>query len=291
MFSQAAANGGAIRGICVPGGGKFSRSDIEELTQFVAGYGAKGLAWMKVTEQGFESNIVKFFSADELAVVRQRLAAQPGDLVLFLADTSAIVAAGLGALRLKVGKTLNLIDAKALNFLWVVDFPLFEWDAEEKRWNAVHHPFTAPKTNDSALLRDKAQAGGLCARAYDVVLNGTELGGGSIRIHTKEMQDALFAALGISPEDAQLKFGFLLEALSYGAPPHGGVALGFDRLCALMLGEESIREVIAFPKTQKAACPLSGAPSRVGDKQLRELYLKHTMVKKDTAPVAPETQK
>jgi len=274
VFSQAASKGGVIRGLCVKGGEQFSRSKIDEMTKFVANYGARGLAWMKVTAKGPESNIVKFFSAGELAAMQKKMGASAGDILLFLADDASVVAQGLGALRLSLAKELNMIPKDAYNFLWVVGFPMFEWDKDEKRWNAMHHPFTAPKVEDQAMLGDDKAMGNIRARAYDVVLNGVELGGGSIRIHTQAVQEKIFKALRISDEDAQEKFGYLLEALTFGAPPHGGIALGFDRLCALLLGEESIREVIAFPKTQKGTCPLSRAPGIASEKQLRELGIK-----------------
>jgi aspartyl-tRNA synthetase len=277
VFNDVIAKGGVVRGLCVSGGAAMSRSSIDELTKFVGEYGARGLAWMKVTENGPESNIVKFFSKEELDAVVAALAAKPGDLLLFLADTEKVVAQGLGALRLKLARDMNLIDKTKFNFLWVVDFPLLEWDKEEKRWSAMHHPFTAPKDEDLPLLdlelADK-RIGATRARAYDVVLNGTELGGGSIRIHREQVQEKIFRVLNFTKEDAREKFGFLLDALTYGAPPHAGIALGFDRLCALMLGEESIRDVIAFPKTQKAADLMSGAPDRVSERQLRELGIK-----------------
>jgi len=286
VFKDAVAGGGVVRGICVTGGAALSRSTIDELTKFVGEYGARGLAWMKVTGLGPESNIVKFFSKEDLEAIVARLAAKPGDLLLFLADTEKIVAQGLGALRLKLGKDLKLIDTTRFNFLWVVDFPLLEWDKEEKRWSAMHHPFTSPKEEDLPLMDlepgDK-RMGAIRARAYDIVLNGTELGGGSVRIHREEVQEKMFRLLGISKDDAREKFGFLLDALTYGAPPHGGIALGFDRLCALLLGEESIREVIAFPKTQKASDLMSGAPGTVSEKQLRELGIKIS-VKPQTPP-------
>jgi aspartyl-tRNA synthetase len=274
VFGDAAKKGGAIRGLCVKGGEQFSRSKIDEMTKFVANYGARGLAWMKVTPQGPESNIVKFFSADELAAMQKKMGAAAGDILLFLADDVSVVAQGLGALRLNLAKELNLIPKDVYNFLWVVDFPMFEWDSEEKRWNAMHHPFTAPKVEDQYMLGDDKTMGNIRARAYDVVLNGVELGGGSIRIHTQAIQEKIFQALHILDEEAREKFGYLLDALTFGAPPHGGIALGFDRLCALLLGEESIREVIAFPKTQKGTCPLSMAPGLASEKQLRELGIK-----------------
>jgi len=274
VFAQAISGGGVVRGICVPGGEKFSRSEIDGLTSFVAAYGARGLAWMKVTANGPESNIVKFFSAGELEGIQGKLGAKAGDLLLFLADTPAVVAQGLGALRLKLAKEINLIAEGAFNFLWVVDFPLLEWDKEEKRWSAMHHPFTSPRQEDIPLLDKPEDAGAVRARAYDIVLNGVEIGGGSIRIHREELQEKMFSLLKISSRDARERFGFLLEALTYGAPPHGGLALGLDRLCALILGEESIRDVIAFPKTQKAACLMTGAPGAVNPRQLKELEIK-----------------
>ncbi len=273
VFSGAVAKGGAVRGLCIPSGAKFSRSEIDGLTKFVSEYGAKGLAWMKVTSGGAESNIVKFFKPEEITTIINKFNAKEGDLLVFLADEEETVAQGLGALRLKMGKELGLIDKNKYNFLWVVDFPLFAWDKDEKRWSAIHHPFTSVKEEDKDKLTFE-DAGKAKARAYDVVLNGVELGGGSIRIHKPEMQAKVFELLNISQESAKEKFGFLLDALTYGAPPHGGLAIGFDRLCALLVGEESIREVIAFPKTQKAICPMSNAPSPVAEKQLKELGIK-----------------
>ena len=273
VFKNVIAKGNVVRGLCITGGAKFSRSEIDGLTKFVGEFGAKGLAWMKITSNGAESNIVKFFTKEEIDTIINKLEAKDGDLVVFLADEPEIVAQGLGALRIKMGKELGLIDKNKFNFLWVVDFPLFAWDKEEKRWVANHHPFTAVKDEDVDKLTQE-QAGKAKARAYDVILNGVELGGGSIRIHKSDMQAKVFNLLNITEESAKEKFGFLLDALTYGAPPHGGLAIGFDRLCALLVGEESIREVIAFPKTQKAICPLSNAPAEVAEKQLRELGIK-----------------
>lgn len=273
VFKNVIAKGNVVRGLCITGGAKFSRSEIDGLTKFVGEFGAKGLAWMKITANGAESNIVKFFRKEEIDTIISKLEAKDGDLVVFLADEPEIVAQGLGALRIKMGKELNLIDKNKFNFLWVVDFPLFAWDKEERRWVANHHPFTAVKDEDVDKLTQE-KAGFAKARAYDVILNGVELGGGSIRIHKSDMQSKVFNLLNITEEAAKEKFGFLLDALTYGAPPHGGLAIGFDRLCALLVGEESIREVIAFPKTQKAICPLSNAPAEVSEKQLRELGIK-----------------
>lgn len=273
VFNGVISKGGVVRGLCISGGAKFSRSEIDGLTKFVSEYGAKGLAWIKVTSNGAESNIVKFFTPEEITMIINKFNAKEGDLLVFLADEAGVVAQGLGALRLKMAKELGIIDKNKYNFLWVVDFPLFAWDNDEKRWAAIHHPFTSVKEEDKDKLTFE-DAGKAKARAYDVVLNGVELGGGSIRIHKSEIQSKVFDLLNISQESAKEKFGFLLDALTYGAPPHGGLAIGFDRLCALLVGEDSIREVIAFPKTQKAICPMSNAPSQVTDKQLKELGIK-----------------
>ncbi|MDR2351281.1 MAG: aspartate--tRNA ligase [Endomicrobium sp.] len=268
IFSSVISNGGIVRGLCIPKGASFSRLEIDGLTKFVNKYGAKGLAWMKITESCAESNIVKYFKDEEIKIIISKVGARSGDLIVFLADEEKIVAHGLGALRLEMGKQLGLIDKSKFNFLWVVDFPLMEWDKEEQRWQALHHPFTSPKDEVSL---NKENAGTAKAKAYDVILNGIELGGGSIRIHRSDVQKRIFNILNISDESAKERFGFLLDALTYGAPPHGGLALGFDRICALMAGEDSIREVIAFPKTQKALDPLSNSPAPVSEKQLKEL--------------------
>jgi aspartyl-tRNA synthetase len=271
VFANVIKKGNIVRGLCIPSGAKFSRAVIDDLTKFVAEFGAKGLAWMKVNGSNLESNIVKYFKPEELKAIVDKLEAKDGDLIVFLADEEKVVSAGLGALRLKMGKELGLIDEAKFNFLWVVDFPLFEWSNQDNRWVSLHHPFTAPC---DAQKLDSGDIKNIKARAYDVVLNGVELGGGSIRIHQTNVQSKVFELLNIDAQQAQEKFGFLLEALSFGAPPHGGIALGFDRICALFCGEESIREVIAFPKTQRAVCPMSLAPSPVGDKQLKELGLR-----------------
>jgi aspartyl-tRNA synthetase len=274
VFSSAISKGGTVRGLCIPKGASFSRSEIDGLAKFVGEYGAKGLAWMKITDTGADSNIVKYFKENEIKAVISKLNAISGDLIVFLADEEKIAAQGLGALRLRIGREFGLIDKNKFNFLWIVDFPLMEWDKEEQRWQALHHPFTSPEDTDSLT---KENAGRAKARAYDVVLNGIELGGGSIRIHRSDVQKKIFDILNISDESAKEKFGFLLEALTYGAPPHGGIALGFDRLCALIAGEDSIREVIAFPKTQKGVDPLSNAPAPANDKQLKELGIRITV--------------
>ncbi|MDR1418566.1 MAG: aspartate--tRNA ligase [Endomicrobium sp.] len=276
VFASAIEKGGVVRGLCIPEGAKFSRSEIDALTKFVGEYGAKGLAWMKIVGSSAESNIVKYFKDEEIKTITSKLDAKDGDLIAFLADEEKIVTQGLGALRLKSGKELGLIDKNKFNFLWIVDFPLMEWSKEEQRWQALHHPFTAPKNPDAI---NKENAGSQKAKAYDIILNGVELGGGSIRIHKSDIQKKIFDILDISDDSAKDKFGFLLDALTYGAPPHGGIALGFDRICALFAGEDSIREVIAFPKTQKTLDPLSNAPSQVSDKQLQELGIKVVSVR------------
>ena len=267
---------GRVAALRAPGGGKLSRKEIDDYTAFVARYGAKGLAYIKVNDhakgrEGLQSPILKFLSDAAVSGILQRTGAQSGDLVFFGADTATVVNDALGALRLKVGQDLKLVEA-GWRLLWIVDFPMFEWDAEEKRWAAMHHPFTAPRNDDPAAL--KADPGKAVAKAYDMVLNGTELGGGSVRIHRQEMQSAVFELLGIGAEEARAKFGFLLDALKFGCPPHGGIAFGLDRLTMLMAGADSIRDVIAFPKTQTAADPLTDAPTEVSEQQLRELHIR-----------------
>ena len=273
VFAGALAKGGQVKGIRVPDCADFSRRELDELTESAKTYGARGLAWIKVRADGqFSSPIEKFFRAEELAGIREILKARPGDLLLFVADKPAVVARTLGELRNRLGKRLNLIDEEKLNLLWIVDFPLLEYSEQEKRWQACHHPFTAPRESELRILAENPQKAR--ARAYDLVLNGEEIGGGSIRIHQKAVQEKMFELLGISREQAQAKFGFLLEALEYGAPPHGGIALGLDRLLMILGGTDSIREVIAFPKTQKGACLLTASPAAVDKKQLEELHLR-----------------
>jgi aspartyl-tRNA synthetase len=252
------------------------RSQIDDCTAYVARYGAKGLAYIKVNErakgrEGLQSPIIKFLDDAALAGILERVGAADGDLVFFGADTASIVNDALGALRLRLGQDLKIV-ASGWRPLWVVDFPMFEYDAEAKRWVAMHHPFTAPQDDDAAALRAAPVAA--TARAYDMVLNGSEIGGGSVRIHRQEMQSTVFELLGIEAAEAQKKFGFLLDALKFGAPPHGGIAFGLDRLAMLMAGADSIREVIAFPKTQTAADPLTDAPTEVSEAQLRELHVR-----------------
>ena len=267
---------GRVAALRVAGGSALPRSQIDEYTAFVARYGARGLAYIKVNERakgraGLQSPIVKFLDEQAVAGILERTGAMDGDLVFFGADRAKVVNDALGALRLKVGQDLKLV-AAGWQPLWVVDFPMFEYDEEAKRWVAMHHPFTSPKNPDAAALT--ADPGGALAQAYDLVLNGSEIGGGSVRICRQELQSAVFELLGIGAEEARSKFGFLLDALRFGAPPHGGIAFGLDRLAMLMAGAESIRDVIAFPKTQTAACPLTEAPAEVSEQQLRELHIR-----------------
>jgi aspartyl-tRNA synthetase len=267
---------GRVAALRVPGGGTLPRSAIDECTAYVARYGAKGLAYIKVNErargrEGLQSPIIKFLSDAALAGILERTQAADNDLVFFGADRASVVNDALGALRLKLGHDLKMVES-GWRPLWVFDFPMFEWDAEAKRWVAMHHPFTSPKDPDPAALR--AAPAAALAKAYDMVLNGSEIGGGSVRIHRQEMQSTVFELLGIDAQEAQKKFGFLLDALKFGAPPHGGIAFGLDRLAMLMAGTDSIREVIAFPKTQTAADPLTDAPTEVSEAQLRELHIR-----------------
>ena len=261
----------------MPGGARLSRKDIDAYSDYVAIFGAKGLAHIKVNawpdkgREGLQSPIVKFLPDEALAEIMARTGAKDGDLVFFGADRAEVVNESLGALRVKLGHDLGLLEGH-WRPLWVVDFPMFEWDANGQRWSALHHPFTSPK--EDHLDRLDGDPGNCLSRAYDMVLNGTEIGGGSIRIHREEVQRKVFNLLSISEQEAEEKFGFLLRALKYGAPPHGGIAFGLDRLVMLMTGSPSIRDVIAFPKTQTAGCPLTSAPSEVDPRQLNELALR-----------------
>lgn len=282
VFADAVKNGGMVKAINAKGCATFSRKDLDNLTDFVKIYGAKGLAWVKVTEDGWQSPIGKFFTPEELEQINQAMDAEVGDLLMFVADTTATTNEALGRLRGHLGQKLGLADKDNYQFVWITDFPLLEWDGETRRHMAVHHPFTAPRDEDMELLdTDPAKA---CAKAYDLVLNGSEIGGGSIRIHDQQIQSKMFELLGIGAEEAREKFGFLLDALEYGAPPHGGLAFGLDRLVMILTGSDSIRDVIAFPKTQKATCLLSGAPSKVEEKQLQELSIRLRIKKKEVAP-------
>ncbi|MGP6139715.1 aspartate--tRNA ligase [Jeotgalibaca sp. A127] len=275
VFKQALANGGQVKGLNLKGkADNYSRKDMDGLTDYIKQYGAKGLAWVKVTEEGLNGAVAKFFADDSDALIAAMDAA-PGDLLMFVADKNEIVAQSLGELRLKFGREFDMIDQSKLDFLWVVDWPLLEYDEDEKRYVALHHPFTRPKEEDVTLMAEHPEQ--VRAQAYDIVLNGYEIGGGSLRINTREMQEKMFSVLGFTPEEAEEQFGFLLGAFDYGFPPHGGLALGLDRLVMILAGENNIREVIAFPKNGKAFDPMTHAPSEVSDQQLNELSLRLTV--------------
>ncbi len=291
FYGVANSENGRVAALRVPGGGAFTRGEIDEYTKFVGIYGAKGLAYIKVNdvtqlnETGLQSPIVKNIHETALKAIIERTGAQNGDIIFFGADKEKIVNDAIGALRSKIGHEKNHVTGDRWKPLWVVDFPMFEYDEEGKHWNACHHPFTAPKDEHLALL--ETDPGKCLAKAYDLALNGWELGGGSVRIHKEAVQSQVFRALNIGAEEAQLKFGFLLDALQYGAPPHGGLAFGLDRIVTMMTGAESIRDVIAFPKTQRAQCLLTQAPSAVDEKQLRELHIRL----RQPAVVATEAEK
>jgi aspartyl-tRNA synthetase len=277
VFSGPARDpGGRVAALRVPGGNSLTRKQIDDYTDYVGRYGARGLAYIKCNDvsqgrEGLQSPILKFLPDDAIHTILERTGAESGDLIFFGADKATIVNESLGALRLKVGQDLSLVES-GWRFLWVVDFPMFEREGADDRWNALHHPFTAPATDNPDAL--EADPGGMLSRAYDMVLNGTELGGGSVRIHSMEMQQRVFKLLGIGEQEAEDKFGFLLTALKYGCPPHGGIAFGLDRLVMLMAGATSIRDVMAFPKTQTASCLLTQAPAAVSERQLRELSIR-----------------
>ncbi len=272
VFKNALDNGGSVRCIVAKGAtAHFSRKEIDALGEFVKTYKAKGLAWMNWKPEGLQSPIAKFLTGEELEAIKAKADFEPGDVMFIVADKNQVVWAALGALRLKLGDKLGLIDPKKFNLLWVVEFPLLEWSEEENRFVAMHHPFTSPMDEDLPLL--DTDPGKVRAKAYDIVLNGNEIGGGSIRIHSTELQSKMFEVIGLSKEQAEARFKFLLEALKYGTPPHGGLAYGLDRVTMLICGAQSIRDVIAFPKVQNASCPLTNAPDPVDAKQLAELHI------------------
>jgi aspartyl-tRNA synthetase len=272
VFENILAAGGRVKAINVKGYGHIPRRELDGLVEYVGNYGGKGLAWLCYTDEGIKSQITKFFSSEIVDKITAATGAVAGDLLLVMADQPAVVNPVLGQLRLEMARRLDLIDANKLSFLWVVDFPMFEYDAEEKRYVAMHHPFTSPREEDVQYL--ESDPGRIRAKAYDMVLNGTEIGGGSSRIYNRELQEQVFKAIGLTTEEVQEKFGYLLEAFEYGTPPHGGIAFGVDRLVMLMAGRASIRDVIAFPKTQSATCLMTQAPSPVSMQQLKELYIK-----------------
>ena len=272
VFSGAIENGGSVRAINAKGcGPKFSRKQIDALTEVTKTYGAKGMAWIVVEEGNIKSSFTKYLSEDETQQILKKVNAEPGDLICFVADTNKVVFDSLGHLRLDIAQKTNLIDESKVNFLWVTEFPLFEFDDEEKRWVATHHPFTAPMDEDIPML--DTEPGKVRSKTYDIILNGVELGGGSVRIHDQELQKKIFKLIGFSDDEAPKRFGFLLEAFKYGTPPHGGLAFGLDRMIMLMAKCSSIRDVIAFPKVQNSSCPMTGAPDLVDEKQLKELHI------------------
>ncbi|MDP2929445.1 MAG: aspartate--tRNA ligase [Candidatus Omnitrophota bacterium] len=274
IFHEVIKNNGKILAINAKGCGSYSRGQIDELIEFVKGYGAKGLANFKVIKGSLVSQVDKFFTKEELSAVNKILSGEDGDMIFVIADSEKTAYDSMSNLRKLLGRKLKLIDDKRFEFLWIVDFPLFKYNDEDKRWESEHHPFTSCHPDDLELLEKGRQMHSIRSRSYDLVINGTEIGSGSIRIHDRKMQELIFKTIGISGEEALSRFGFLLDAFKYGAPPHGGVAFGLDRLMTFFTGSESIRDVIAFPKTQKAFCPMTSAPSAVDEKQLNELNIK-----------------
>jgi aspartyl-tRNA synthetase len=272
VFRSAIESGGEVRGLVVPGGAKYSRKDLDTLAEDAKQLGAAGLVWARHGDAGVQSSALKAAGEDVIRQALNSASAAQGDLLLLAAGLHALTTKVLGQLRLNIAKRENLLDPHRYEFLWVIDFPMFEWLEEEKRWEFMHHPFTAPLEADAARL--ESDPGSVRARAYDLVLNGSEIGGGSIRIHDQRLQRLVFKLLGMSDEEAKLRFGFFVDALEYGTPPHGGIALGLDRIVAILANEQSIREVIAFPKTAQAVDLMAGAPSAVDPKQLRELRIK-----------------
>ncbi|WP_022849987.1 aspartate--tRNA ligase [Limisalsivibrio acetivorans] len=277
VFAEVAKSGGSVKAINAKGAGeKFSRKDIDELTTFVQSLGAGGLAYIKVNEDGLQSPIVKFLGDEVAANIVEEMGAKPGDIIFFGAGDTSTVNLYMSKLRLKLGEALGLLDKNKYSFVWIVDFPLLEYDENEKRYAAMHHPFTSPRDEDLELF--DTDPGQIRAKAYDLVLNGSEIGGGSIRIHRSDVQDKMFKALGFTEEEKERKFGFFVDALKYGTPPHGGIAFGVDRIATILCQADSIRDVIAFPKTQRATCMMSDAPNAVDEKQLKELFMKFDIV-------------
>jgi aspartyl-tRNA synthetase len=272
VFTETLAHGGIVKGLCVQGGAKFTRKEIDAYTAYAADFGAKGLAWVKLENGTFAGGFSKFVTPEVGAELREALGAKDGDLLFLVADKPAGANKALAALRSKLGKDMGLYKDDDFQWCWVTEFPLVDWNEEEHRWDAMHHPFTSPMPEDLDKL--DTDPGAVRARAYDLVCNGTEMGGGSIRMHSVDMQAKVFGLLGINKESAEARFGFFLQALRFGAPPHGGLALGLDRIVMIMTGASSLREVIAFPKTQRGTCPLTDAPTPVDDKQLAELDIR-----------------
>ena len=277
VFTSVLENGGQIKVINVEGYANIPRKELDGLVEYVKTYGAKGLAWIQYTEEGIKSPFKKFYSEETFEQIKKAVGAETGDLLLVVGDKPAVVAQALGELRLEMARRRNLIDADKLCFVWIVDFPMFEYVEEDKRYKAMHHPFTSPRDEDVEFLLTAPEK--VKAKAYDIVLNGVEIGGGSLRIYNSDLQEKVFEAIGLTKDEARAKFGFLMDAFEYGTPPHGGIAFGLDRLVMIMLKRKSIRDVIAFPKTQSAVDPMSHAPSEVDDKQLRELHIKSNVKK------------